>query len=430
MSFRRLAAFLVLSVPLVLSGCNKSLLEKSSNPLSPVIAGAIGGVTFTNATSVQPAQNAVIKYVDQPVTFAFDAPTSSGPRPFTLRLQVSTSYGFEATVFDKGGLEMPASGTRISLRMADRLGPAVYFWRVRAEDGANNSDWSAPASFQTLDRVVIGTPTQASPVGGARVGSRQPELTVINSASSGPHHNIQYQYQVSTDATFPTTVADFVAFEGGGQTIGVVPVALNYDSTYYWRARAGDGETISGWTQAAAFKTPLTPVVVPPPPPPPGGGGVGGDWQSCSQYGKDYEAVIQCVHAVVQPGSSLTRAFEVTKRVAWIFRGEGMGLLIKNGGENIIGWNGYSFSVGRVCYPDGKIWKIMSDVGEGGANSPSWQDNGYVDPSLYVAAMDPGGAPEPEALLSLSGVQLPSLLDVSPAESARRWFMTAMGLAH
>jgi hypothetical protein len=44
--------------------------------------------------------------------------------------------------------------------------------------------------------------------------------------------------------------------------------------------------------------------------------------------------------------------------------------------------------------------------------------------------MDPGGAPEPEALLSLSGVQLPSLLDVSPAESARRWFMTAMGLAH
>ena len=50
-------------------------------------------------------------------------------------------------------------------------------------------------------------------------------------------------------------------------------------------------------------------------------------------------------------------------------------------------WQGYSFAAGRICYPDGHIYKVLSDVG--GANGPSWQDNGFVDRSLYVPAIDP-----------------------------------------
>ena len=33
--------------------------------------------------------------------------------------------------------------------------------------------------------------------------------------------------------------------------------------------------------------------------------------------------------------------------------------------------------------------KVLSDVGPGGANGPSWSDNGFVDRSLYVPAIDP-----------------------------------------
>jgi len=79
----------------------------------------------------------------------------------------------------------------------------------------------------------------------------------------------------------------------------------------------------------------------------------------------------------------------VTKRVAWLLRGEGAGLLIKNGGENIVSWMGHSFSAGRICYPDGHIYKVLSDVPS--TNGPSWQDNGFVDRSLYVPAINPGG---------------------------------------
>src|SRR5205823_2388898 len=76
-----------------------------------------------------------------------------------------------------------------------------------------------------------------------------------------------------------------------------------------------------------------------------------------------------------------------TLRVPWALRGEGGGLRIKNGGENIIGWQGYSFAAGRICYPDGHIFKVLTDVPT--TNGPSWQDNGFVDRSLYVPAIDP-----------------------------------------
>jgi hypothetical protein len=80
---------------------------------------------------------------------------------------------------------------------------------------------------------------------------------------------------------------------------------------------------------------------------------------------------------------------EVTKRIAWLLRGEGAGLLIKGGGDNVVIWQGFSLSASRICYPDGHIYKLMSDAGPGGANSPQFSDNAFVDPSLYVKAIDP-----------------------------------------
>ena len=102
----------------------------------------------------------------------------------------------------------------------------------------------------------------------------------------------------------------------------------------------------------------------------------------------DREALVECIHATIKPRNE-HEAFEVTKRVAWALRGQGGGLLIKNGGENIVSWQGYSFSAGRVCFPDGHIYKVITDVGPGGANGPQWADNDFVDRSLYVPAIDP-----------------------------------------
>ena len=98
---------------------------------------------------------------------------------------------------------------------------------------------------------------------------------------------------------------------------------------------------------------------------------------------------MECIWDHIHPTDN-NSAFEVTKRVAWALRHEGAGPLIKNGGENITAWRGYLFSSSRICYPDGRLVKVIYDAGPGGANGPSWQDTGdYVSPSLYVPAMDP-----------------------------------------
>ena len=130
-------------------------------------------------------------------------------------------------------------------------------------------------------------------------------------------------------------------------------------------------------------QAPSTPNPQPEPQPPAPDDGAFG----CDSSGDHYK-LVECVHSHINPHNEF-EAFEVTKRVAWALRGEGAGLLIKTSGENIVSWKGYVFAAGRICYPDGHIFKVISDVGSGGANGPSWQDNGFVDRSLYVPALDP-----------------------------------------
>jgi hypothetical protein len=153
---------------------------------------------------------------------------------------------------------------------------------------------------------------------------------------------------------------------------------------YYWHARAFDSKTLGPWSATRAFQTMSKPA--PAPPPPGGGGGTGGgSWESCgSTPGAELSA---CVVRAINPAHTVAGAFEVTKRMAWLLRGSGAGLLIKNGGENIVSWKGFSFAAARICYPDGHIYKVLSDVPT--TNGPSWQDNDFVDRSLYLPAIDP-----------------------------------------
>jgi hypothetical protein len=102
----------------------------------------------------------------------------------------------------------------------------------------------------------------------------------------------------------------------------------------------------------------------------------------------DHYGFVLCIHDHINPTDPAS-VFEVTKRVAWGLRAEGAGLLIKSDGENVISWQGYDFSAGRICFPDGSVMKVITDVGVGGQDAASWTDNGFVDPSRYVPAIDP-----------------------------------------
>lgn len=89
-------------------------------------------------------------------------------------------------------------------------------------------------------------------------------------------------------------------------------------------------------------------------------------------------------------------AFEITKRVAWILKGDGIGLHRQTPGRNGCDWNGGYFSIDGLIYRDGPGIDCLGDGG--GANTPLWTEEPDWDPDRWVAPMDPGDVtvpPEP-----------------------------------
>lgn len=74
---------------------------------------------------------------------------------------------------------------------------------------------------------------------------------------------------------------------------------------------------------------------------------------------------------------------------------EHAGLLQKTGGENIVAYAGTFVSAARICYPDGQLYKLLTNVPSNDA--PEWLDDGTVEPSLWIPVLPfvPPPAPPP-----------------------------------
>lgn len=376
MNRARIRLLLAVVSVVVAAACGQT---KSANPLSPSVAGPIPGVDISAPKTLEPA-NTHIAVDSQPVKLLAENAGTTGVRPLTYRFEIATDAGFSSLVFHREGIT-PGDGGRTSLMLPDPLAPEhSYFWRVRAEDGANTGPYSTAASFDVFTPIVIDPPEPVSPAVNALGTPLRPTFVVNDVHRSGPVGAISYLFELSDSAAFINKVYQDVP-EQPNQTSIAMPTDLAYNTVYYWHARAFDARTLGPWSATRAFQT----VAAPAAPPPSTGNPGGGSWESCgSTPGPD---ISDCVVRAVNPPRTVEGAFEVTKRIAWLLRGSGGGLLIKNGGENIVSWMGYSFAAGRICFPDGHIYKVLSDVP--GTNGPSWQDNDFVDRSLYVPAIDP-----------------------------------------
>jgi hypothetical protein len=375
-ALRRLAVLAVL--PLVLAGCEQI---KSANPLSPLVAGPMEGISIDAPQLLSPASGLNIEDDDQPIALVVANPGTNTPRTVTLDVQVAADAGFTNLVFSKNGVAEADGQTKVTL---DRLPYGrTYYWRVRGGDGANGSEWSAASYFVVQAPVVLGVPTPKSPISGTTLSTMAPDLVATNGASSGPHGPLQYHFQISENQAFSAVVVSASSGENaGGQTHLQSPALAMADHLYYWRVRILDGARVGSWSRVETFRTPASGAAAPP-----SGGDSDVDTSNCEAYTSDKDRLVECIHDEVRPGPTVEDAFEVAKRVAWALRGEKAGLLIKDGGENIISWHGLSFSAGRICYPDGHIYKVLTDIPA--TNGPSWQDDGFVDPSRYVPAINP-----------------------------------------
>src|SRR5258708_8759617 len=112
------------------AGCQAS---KSSNPLSPTVAGPIAGVTITAPQPTSPSANAEIAINQQPVTLTVKNAGTNGVRPLSYTFQVAADTGFSQPVYAHAAI--PPGDGQTSERMGDRVGtPGTYYWRAPPPD--------------------------------------------------------------------------------------------------------------------------------------------------------------------------------------------------------------------------------------------------------------------------------------------------------
>ena len=252
--------------------------SKSSNPLSPSVAGPIPGVDITAPKPLAPTTGTRVAVDQQPLTLSVENATTNGARPLTYTFEVATDANFTTAVYTREGISQ--GDGRTSLRLPDPLSSErAYYWRARAEDGANTGPWAA-ANFNVVTPIVIGMPTPVSPINNSIVTSVRPRFVVGNASQAGPIGPVSYVIEVAATDSFANAMT-ISATQQSGQTSLDMNQDLNPNTYYFWRVRAADPTTSGPWAATQAFLTPL-PAPVPPVPVP--GGGLGpGDMLDLSQ---------------------------------------------------------------------------------------------------------------------------------------------------
>jgi hypothetical protein len=334
---------------LFLSACQ---VEKSASPLSPAVAGPIAGVVISTPNLLEPGQDWTLSSRDQPLKLLFQNADTNGARPLKYSFEVASDSAFKTIVFARTGVEPGDGVTRFQL--PDKLAAGTYWWRTKAEDGANSGPYSAVKSFKVLAEVVLAPPVPSSPSSGSSLSDLTPTFKVKAGNRSGVTGDIEYTLQVANNSTFTSIAATFVQGESWPETTFDRNYTFLHGRTYYWRVRARhttDSE-LSNWSTGVTFKTPAAPAAPPPPPVGSGGGGGGsapdpdpspGNSSSCnSSQGSD---IVDCIESrypqYLVANVSLSRREENTKFLRNKIiehakcKGLDVGLNLKRGGPSI-----------------------------------------------------------------------------------------------
>jgi hypothetical protein len=344
-----------------LVGCEA---EKSANPLSPAVAGPIPGVEISPPRLLEPQQGFRFKEAQQPIRLVIENSSSSGVRPLSYTFEVSGDQQFSSIVFARSGVA-PGEGGRTNVQV-DRLALGrSYFWRARAEDGANTGSFQS-SHFEVLPSPMLTRPAPLSPINSERVAERRPTLRIRNSEKNAAVGGVSYHFMIAKDQAFTQVAASAMINEGNGETRWTSDRDLDYNLPHYWRVRATDGETTTDWIQTQVFVAPPAPSPSPAPSPAPGPA-PGGPCVS-----SDPEEIVACErnkHGRMSSSQLVTFLRSVARSLnANRISGAPFGVLKKDGGHNC---HGYSCDI--VCSGQGSSqsqWDVLGDAD--GSQFPTW----------------------------------------------------------
>jgi hypothetical protein len=268
---RSLAAPSLVALTVAISACAAS---KSADPLSPTVAGPIPGVNITAPTPVDPQTGTKIPIDKQPLTLTVQNAATSGVRPLTYVFEVATDTDFTNKVYSRDAVA-PGDNGRTALRLPDPLATGrSYYWRSRAQDGANTGPYSSASNFNVFTPIVIDAPLLVAPINNVKTENTHPRFQFVNAPRSGPIGPITYVVEIADSDSFANKLAIWTVAEQPNQTSLDSPQGLADGSQYFWHARAYEPTTIGPWSATQAFQTPAP--IAPPPgplpgPPPPSG---------------------------------------------------------------------------------------------------------------------------------------------------------------
>ena len=175
-------------------------------PSLPSVAGPIPGVDISAPRLLEPAQGFKFKENQQPIKLVIENSNTNGVRPITYIFEMAADSGFATKVFARSGV-VPGEDGRTSVQMdALELGRS-YYWRARAEDGANYSLFSS-AEFSVLPRAVLTVPTAAAPVNNETQPTRRPTLRINNSTRNEAVGPLSYFFVVALGPGLHAAVGD------------------------------------------------------------------------------------------------------------------------------------------------------------------------------------------------------------------------------
>jgi len=352
----------ILILPVVLmvfAGCEAA---KSSNPTSPSVAGPIAGVNITSPAPVAPGAGTKISAKEQPITLTVQNSSTNGQRPISYSFEVAVDGAFANKVVTRDGVE-PGGDGKTAFRLPDALAAdRTYYWRAKAADGANQSDYSEALSFAVVTIAELQAPLPLFPIGAATVSSLSPEFGITNAARTGPVGAVAYTFEISENESFTAMAAIVTVAEKPSPTKFTIAQQLKSDTKHYWRVRAFDANVASPWSLTQSFVTPK--AVAPPPTTPPNSGG------PCNSSNPD--TIIKCERAKyghMSDGQMLEFLRASAKSLNRNSISGGLfGILRKSGGANC---GGYSCDI--ICADQGTNQRQHDVLGDAeGAQVAGW----------------------------------------------------------
>ncbi len=179
--------------------------------------------------------------------------TLSGATGYTWQLDYDTDFSTVPADFEG------TTGASVA-RLPDLSLDTTYYWQVRASEPVL-SRWSARQSFNTALGGSVIAPVLNIPEAGAADIPLKPQFQW--SAMAGAE---SYELLVSPDASFSDPIIAKTDENALPANAWQSDIGLDYNTTYYWKVRAGGSGSYSDWSAVSIFTTELPPSEESPPP--------------------------------------------------------------------------------------------------------------------------------------------------------------------